>query len=210
MLAQKPYFPQKPYFHGSIDLAEAECRLRQHFGTGPGTHANPDGRFLVREKRPDGPGTRTSYVMTLVFRADRSRRIMVEHPLAQRARRTDNGQGNRFIVDGKIRISGHRSMVSLVAELIADPNVAHAAVISSSPAGQTGLVRRCVHCVRARIHRRSERCVTESRRRRPRIASTDSSNDSSNDSSITLGHHTTPARRSFHPNTNTRSISQHC
>ena len=130
MLAQKPYFPQKPYFHGSIDLAEAECRLRQHFGTGPGTHANPDGRFLVREKRPDGPGTRTSYVMTVVFRCDRSRRIMVEHHVAERARRTDGGQGNHFIVDGKIRISGHRSMVSLVAELIADPNAAHAAVIS--------------------------------------------------------------------------------
>lgn len=121
---------QQPYFHGTIDRAEAECRLRQLCETDPGAHANPDGRFLVRERRPDGPDTRTSYVMTVAFRCDRSRRIMVEHHLAQRARRADGGQGNHFIVDGKIQIYGHRSMVSLVAELIADPNAAHAAIIS--------------------------------------------------------------------------------
>lgn len=121
---------QQPYFHGTIDRAEAERRLRQLCDTDPGARANPDGRFLVREKRPDGPGTRTSYVMTVVFRCEKKGKIMVAHHLAQRARRTDGCQGNHFIVDGKIRISGHRSMVSLVAELIADPNAAHAAAIS--------------------------------------------------------------------------------
>ena len=118
---------QQPYFHGDIDRAEAENRLRQ-FCLMTDVAAAVDGTFLVREKRSAGGSM--NHVITLVFRCSRTSRVMVEHHMAERARRMDGCEGNHFIVDGKVRVTGSRSVVTLVATLIADLNAVHATAIA--------------------------------------------------------------------------------
>lgn len=126
----------KPWFHGSISRGEGEHRIKVHalemIAAAESFDEIRPNTFLIRTKQSEIP-SQPNYALTVTFRDDVTGKMMVEHHIAEQARRRDGTPGTHFVIDGKVKVTGTSSISELVCALMCDSKGILADSISGRP-----------------------------------------------------------------------------